>query len=163
MSQAPGLHFHPTTILLPIDFSSSSFAALETAAEIAGRFQAEVYLIHVIPVLPTIAGSDFFDETAVIQDARNQAEQRLAKHVASLVSKGIRSSFRIEANNDIADGIMTVIEREHIDLLVLSSHGMSGWRLEMFGSVANKVVKLVQCPLLLLRSAKTVGDFIKTG
>jgi nucleotide-binding universal stress UspA family protein len=53
---------------------------------------------------------------------------------------------------------MKVIERENIDLVVLSTRGMSGWRLEVFGSIAEKVVKLVQCPLLLLRSVKAVGD-----
>ena len=76
-------------ILLPIDFSSSSYAALETAAEIAGHFKAELYLIHVIPKLPIVTEADFFDETAVLQNARNHAEQQLAKHVASLASKGI--------------------------------------------------------------------------
>lgn len=54
MSQAIAPHFKPTKILLPIDFSSSSCAALETAAEIAGHFQAELYLLHVIPKLPIV-------------------------------------------------------------------------------------------------------------
>ncbi len=158
MPQATASHFHPAKILLPIDFSSSSYAALETAAEIAGHFQAELYLIHVIPKLPIVTGADFFDETAVLQSARNHAEQQLAEHVASLASKGIRARSHIEVGNDVTASIMRVIEREHVDLVVLSTHGMSGWRLEVFGSIAEKVVKLVQCPLLLLRSVKAVGD-----
>ena len=47
-----------------------------------------------------------------------------------------------------------VIEREHIDMLVISTHGMSGWRPVIFGSIAEKVVKFAGCPLLLLRSPK---------
>jgi len=39
-------------------------------------------------------------------------------------------------------------------MIVLSTHGISGWRPIVFGSIAEKVVKLVQCPLLLLRSVK---------
>lgn len=158
MSQATGLHFHPTTILLPIDFSSSSYAALDTAAEIARHFQAGLYLIHVIPALPFVTEADFFDETEVLQRARDHAEQRLATHVASLASKGISARSHIEVGNDVAGSITSVIEREHVDLVVLSTHGMSGWRLEVFGSIAEKVVKLVQCPLLLLRSVKTADD-----
>jgi nucleotide-binding universal stress UspA family protein len=49
---------------------------------------------------------------------------------------------------------MEVVEREHIDMVVISTHGISGWHPMIFGSIAEKVVKLVQCPLLLLRSAK---------
>jgi nucleotide-binding universal stress UspA family protein len=50
---------------------------------------------------------------------------------------------------------MEVVDREHIDLVVISTHGISGWHPLIFGSIAEKVVKLVQCPLLLLRSAKS--------
>jgi nucleotide-binding universal stress UspA family protein len=39
-------------------------------------------------------------------------------------------------------------------MVVISTHGISGWHPLVFGSIAEKVVKLVQCPLLLLRSAK---------
>ena len=43
---------------------------------------------------------------------------------------------------------------EVIDMVIISTHGISGWHPLVFGSIAEKVVKLVQCPLLLLRSAK---------
>jgi nucleotide-binding universal stress UspA family protein len=49
---------------------------------------------------------------------------------------------------------MAVIEREHIDMVILSTHGISGWHPLVFGSIAEKVIKLVQCPLLLLRSVQ---------
>jgi nucleotide-binding universal stress UspA family protein len=43
-------------------------------------------------------------------------------------------------------------------MVVISTHGISGWRPLVFGSIAEKVVKLVECPLLLLRSAKPDAD-----
>jgi len=49
---------------------------------------------------------------------------------------------------------MEVVEREHIDMIVISTHGISAGILWFFGSIAEKVIKLAQCPLLLLRSAK---------
>jgi nucleotide-binding universal stress UspA family protein len=49
---------------------------------------------------------------------------------------------------------MEVVDREHIDMIVISTHGISGWHPLVFGSIAEKVVRLAQCPLLLLHSAK---------
>jgi nucleotide-binding universal stress UspA family protein len=57
---------------------------------------------------------------------------------------------------------MEVVEREHIDMVVISTHGISGWHPLVFGSIAEKVVKMVECPLLLLRSAKPESG-VKTG
>jgi len=55
--------------------------------------------------------------------------------------------------------IMLVIEREHIDMIVISTHGISGWRPLVFGSTAEKEVKRVQCPLLLLRSVDPAANY----
>jgi nucleotide-binding universal stress UspA family protein len=59
----------------------------------------------------------------------------------------------VEFGNDVAGAIIDVAEREHVDMVVISTHGISGWHPLAFGSIAEKVVKLMQCPLLLLRSA----------
>jgi nucleotide-binding universal stress UspA family protein len=158
MSQPSAPRFHPTKILLPIDFSSSSYAALETATELAQQFKSELYLIHIIPMLPIVTGTEFFAENAVLQRTRDHAEQQLAARVTALISQGVRARSHIEVGNDVAGSIMMVIEREQVDLIVISTHGMSGWHPIIFGSIAEKVIKLVQCPLLLLRSVKAAGD-----
>ena len=144
----------PTKILLPIDFSPSSQAALEMAADLAEHFHAELYLVHVIPMFPTSTLPDFVPEAKFLQDARSLAERHLAKCHAALAARGVKSASSVEVGNDIAGNIMEVVEREHIDMVVISTHGISGWHPLVFGSIAEKVVKLVQCPLLLLRSAK---------
>lgn len=144
----------PSKILLPIDFSPSSQAALEMAADLAKHFHAELHLVNVIPVFPTTTLPDLIPEAEFIQAARTFAEQHLAKCHAALTSRGVRASSSIEVGNDIAGNIMEVVEREHIDMVVISTHGISGWHPLVFGSIAEKVVKLVQCPLLLLRSSR---------
>jgi nucleotide-binding universal stress UspA family protein len=154
MSRASGPHFQPEKILLPLDFSASSNAALEAATEIAKKFQAEINLVHVIPPLPVVSGADFFSETAVLQSTKENAERQMAKHVASLASSGISARSYVELGSEIAVTIVSIIERENIDLIVLSTHGMSGWHPVIFGSTAEKLVKLVEIPLLLLRSTK---------
>jgi nucleotide-binding universal stress UspA family protein len=148
----------PTKILLPIDFSPSSQAALEMAADLALHFHAELYLVNVIPFFPTTTLPDLIPETEYIQEARTFAESHLAKCHAALLAKGVKSSSSVEIGNDVVGNIMEVVEREHIDMIVISTHGISGWHPFVFGSIAEKVVKLVQCPLLLLRSAKPETD-----
>jgi len=154
MPKAHASNSIPTRILLPIDFSPSSQAALEMAADLALHFHAELYLLNVIPFFPTTSLPDLVPEGEFIQEARTFAEQHLAKCQAALLAKGVKSSSSVEVGNDIVGNIMQVVERERIDMVVISTHGISGWHPLVFGSIAEKVVKLVQCPLLLLRSAK---------
>jgi nucleotide-binding universal stress UspA family protein len=56
--------------------------------------------------------------------------------------------------NDVAGNILEAIERENAGLVVISTHGVSGWYPVVFGSVAEKIVKLNHAPLLLLRTEK---------
>jgi nucleotide-binding universal stress UspA family protein len=144
----------PTKILLPIDFSSSSKAALSMAADLALHFRAELYLVNAIPVFPVTTFPDFIPEESFLKEARQHSEQLLTKCLVALTGKGIKATTSVEVGNDVVGIIMTVVDREHIDLVVISTHGISGWHPLIFGSIAEKVVKLVQCPLLLLRSAK---------
>jgi nucleotide-binding universal stress UspA family protein len=144
----------PTKILLPIDFSSSSQAALEIAADLALHFHAQLYLVNVIPMFPTTTIPDLIPEGDFLHEARTQAERHLAKCHKVLTERGVKSTSSVEVGNDIVGNIMEVADREHIDMLVISTHGISGWHPLVFGSIAEKVIKLAQCPLLLLHSAK---------
>jgi nucleotide-binding universal stress UspA family protein len=144
----------PTKIMLPIDFSPSSQAALEMAADLALHFHAELYLVNVIPMFPTTSLPDVIPESAFIGESRAFAEGSLEKCIKALEAKGVKATSSVEVGNDIAGNLMEVVERENIDMVVISTHGISGWHPLVFGSIAEKVVKLVECPLLLLRSAK---------
>src|ERR1700691_5738781 len=114
----------PPKILLPIDFSPSSRHALEQAAVLAQHFDAEVYLLHVVP------------ESANVEKEKKQAEKYFALSVAALTAKGIKATSSVEVENDIAGSILDVIEREYIDLIVVSTHGLTGWHPLVFGSIA---------------------------
>jgi len=148
----------PKKILLPVDFSVSSEAALEAATELALYFHAELYLLHVIPVIPDVVSPDFPAAFApskeFLDQARRNAMEKLARYAAKVVPKGIRTDFAAEVGDDIASAIQTVIERERINLLVLSTHGLSGWRAVVFGSIAESTLRKVQCPVLLLQAPK---------
>jgi nucleotide-binding universal stress UspA family protein len=156
MSEVSHSVFNPKKILVPMDFSPSSYAALETATALAQRFLAEVYLLNIVPMLPAVTGSEFFQEEAVLQETQVHAEQRLDSCVAAIAAKGIKTTSAVEVGNDVVGNIMMVIDREQIDMIVISTHGMSGWRPAIFGSITEKIVKLVHCSLLLLRSVEAI-------
>jgi len=154
MPEANAVSAIPTKILVPIDFSPSSHAALEAAADLALHFHAEIHLVHVIPIFPSTTLPDFIPEAKFLEETRKDAEKQFTKCQADLAARGIKVSSSIEVGNDVAGSILEVIEREHIDMVVISTHGLTGWYPLVFGSIAEKVVKLVQCPLLLLRTPK---------
>ena len=154
MSDRHALESIPTKILLPIDFSPSSQAALETAANLALHFHAELFLVNVLPFFSTFTSEYAVPQVQFQQQEKARAEKHLAKACAVLTTKGVKAGSSVEVANDIAGCIMKVAKREHVDFVVISTHGISGWHPLVFGSIAEKIVKLVQCPLLLLRSAK---------
>lgn len=138
----------PSKILLPIDFSPSSQAALETAADLALHFHAELCLLNVLPMFPSTTIPDMLPEAEFMQEARTGAEGHLAKCRATLAAKGVKASSNVEVDNDIAGSIMDIVGREHIDMVVISTHGISGWHPLVFGSIAEKVVEGHRVPSL---------------
>ena len=157
MSNAHKAALSAKKILLPIDFSPSSEAALEAATGLAEQFHAGIHLVHIIPEIPDFNGSDFFPETAVLQERRETIEEKLDARKEQLLLKGVGASFSIEMGNDIVGSLMRVIKREQTDMVVISTHGMSGWHPLIFGSIAEQVIKQVDCTLLLLQSNQRVS------
>jgi nucleotide-binding universal stress UspA family protein len=158
VSNAHKAAFSAKKILLPIDFSPSSEAALEAATGLAEQFHAGIHLVHIIPEIPDFNGSDFFPETAVLQERRETVEEKLDARKEQLMLKGVAASFSIETGNDIVGSMMRVIKREKTDMVVISTHGMSGWHPLVFGSIAEQVIKQVNCTLLLLQSRQHTAE-----
>ncbi len=144
----------PKKILLPVDFSASTKPALQMAADLALHFHAELHLVHVIPFFPNTTLPDYVPEEKFHQQAMAHAEHHLDKYKTLLVAKGVKATSSVEIGNDITGSIMEVLEHEKIDMVVISTHGLSGWHPLVFGSIAEKILKLVQCPVLLLHSTQ---------
>jgi nucleotide-binding universal stress UspA family protein len=144
----------PTKILVPIDFSASSHAALDAATELAEKFRAELYLLHVIPEYPDVVLPAGVSEAAIIDEAKKAAADHFEVSQAGLKSKGVKATTSVEVGADVAAAILDAAERESADLLVFTTHGLSGWYPQVFGSIAEKLVRLAACPVLLLRTPK---------
>lgn len=142
----------PARILVPVDFSPSSHRALEQAAAFARQFSAEIHLVHVIPMFTSTKVPDFIPETEFIEQTTKKAQASFAACQADLGALGIKVSSSVRIGSDVAAAILDVIQRERIGLLVVSTHGITGWHPLVFGSIAEKLVKLVNIPVLLIRT-----------
>ena len=158
MSGASVFSTIPTKILVPVDFSPSSHAALESAADLALHFGAAIQLVHVIPMFPATTFPDFIPESKFLEGARAEAERHFTAASADLIARGIKVASSVEVGDDVASAILEAAEHEQADMVVISTHGLTGWHPLVFGSIAEKVMKLVACPVLLLRTPKPVSS-----
>jgi len=82
-------------------------------------------------------------------------------HAAELLDKTVRERVSEEVScrtkiihEEAASGVLDLAEEEKADLIVIATHGRSGWRRFLFGSVAAKVVRYAVCPVLTIRPQK---------
>jgi len=140
-------------ILAPVDFSSPSEAAVSVAAEMASKMDSELCLVHVVPMLPTLPSfSTALHEGEYEKELHDEAGRRLAKIADRLGKQGIRAITKVGTANEVGMEIVRTAEEDQADLIVIATHGMTGWRKLAFGSVAEKVVRLATCPVLVLRA-----------
>jgi nucleotide-binding universal stress UspA family protein len=134
------------SVVVPFDFSEQSAKALETARE----FVADLTHMHVIHVLPVVTVSepgmvwDVIDNGARIRHAEQVFRNRFA---ATPFGK---SEFHVYFG-DPGREIAAFAERLKADLIVMPSHGRGGLARLLIGSVAERVVRLAHCPVLILR------------
>ena len=150
-------------LLVPLDGSRFASRALLYAAEVAQRFGADVILIQVVkpatsvidaatPIGISPAGSEIAVRAALEADKRNTARARryLRGKVRAMKSRHVQSSYRV-LMGDIARSIMEFSEKENVDLVVMTTHGRSGLRRAVMGSVADVVIRESGRPVLVIR------------
>ena len=116
--------FSAKRILSPVDFSDFSMQALEVAEDIAKRYDSELVLVHVVPVIPKLEGhADIFTEGEYENKLIASTNTRLADIVAKLQQKGLKARSTVSLSNDPAMEIMRVAESEKSDLIVIATHG----------------------------------------
>ncbi len=146
-----------TKILCPSDFSEPSLAAMDTAAELARHFKASLVVLHVVSPVPPVPSGQVvgpFDVDAYESELWEDSRQAL-KDLAQGRLGGIRAKLRIESG-DPATRIVDIAADEKAGLIVIATHGQTGWRRLVFGSVAEKVVRLAACPVLTVRASASL-------
>jgi nucleotide-binding universal stress UspA family protein len=143
-------------VVVPFDFSEDSATALATAIDMADQ-PAHIHLVHVLPFLePTEPGVmwEVIDEEARRESVLESLRRELAR-IGGTGEEVIEVIF-----GDPGHEIVDYADRVDAGLIVVSSHGRSGLKRLLLGSVAERVVRLAHCPVLMLKTGRAVehGD-----
>lgn len=139
-------------LLCPTDFSEPAREALKVAVEFVLHFGAQLSLVNVVPMLPVLPRDPnyAFKVPQYEQMLNADAEERLNELIKE-VTTPITNIRTILGHGDAASEIIRIAEKENVDMIVIATHGMTGWRRAVFGSVAERVVRLAKCPVLTTR------------
>jgi universal stress protein A len=134
-------------ILCPVDFTPNSLVALEPAKDLALKYQARLYLLHVARIpnpdmdsAVAIAPHPQWERTAYDRLMRIARQKLGGVTYEVVVKEGIPESGILEGINELG-----------IDLVVMASHGRSGLAHLILGSVAEEVARSALCPVLLVK------------
>jgi nucleotide-binding universal stress UspA family protein len=152
--------FNPQKILIPIDFSETSFIAIEHGAFTAQVFKAELVLLHVV--------EKHWEKFSVVApelrveaptDLVNSIERRLEEVASDIRSKyGVKSTC-ITSDGNIFTEILAVSKENKVDLIVMGTHGTSGIVEFFAGSNTYKIVTESACPVISVRAHSTKVGF----
>ena len=147
-------------VCCPIDFSEPSYEALETACEITLHFSAQLILVHVvtpIPVIPVHDDPTSFNLPLYEKEMETNAVKLLLQIQQEKIPKAIQSRTMV-LQGDPATQIVNMVKDEKMDMIIIATHGFTGWRKFMFGSVTEKVIRLSPCPVLSIRASHPEGE-----
>jgi len=139
-------------ILSATDFSEPAGACVQTASELAQHFGAELLLVNVVPTLPSLPPDPnyVFKIPEYEQYLHADAEKHLRQVSQQLVAKNVKVRTQV-GHGPAADEIVLIARKEAVDLIVIATHGSTGLERWVFGSVAEKVVRMAECPVLTVR------------
>jgi nucleotide-binding universal stress UspA family protein len=133
-------------ILVPMDFSSDAETALDCAVEFAQQFQARLTLLHVIyiPVTTEVNLSSYFAEI------ESGAQHGMETYQKRAEGKGLTVDTVIVQGTPFRE-IVEIAKTKQVDLIIMGTHGRTGMTHLLMGSVAERVVRLAPCPVMVTR------------
>jgi universal stress protein A len=138
-------------ILCPVDFSPPSHEALVAAADLAQRFDSALTLVHVYQV-PMLAVPEMSLDPGVLVQILRSIDETLAKLTQEAIGLGARRVESSKIEGIPWDTIVKLARDGQSDLVVMGTHGRTGLRHALLGSVAERVVRHAPCPVLVVRS-----------
>jgi universal stress protein A len=138
-------------IVCPVDFSEFTDEIIEYCLSMAKKFDAELHLLHVIPNLNYFTPYESFLTPENLVAMERSIETEIEKDFEKTIKK-----IDIPVKKVIKTGVTFVeildyIKAEKIDLVVMGTHGRSGFEHILLGSVAEKIIRRSPCPVLTVR------------
>lgn len=139
-----------TRILCPTDFSDISITAEACATALARHYEAGLHLLHVDPPTPAMAPyGEIPVDIRLFEEQREAAQRDLAAARERARTAGVAADASVRGGLPARE-ILAAASELHADLIVLGSHGRGGVEHLLLGSVAEKVMRKAQCPVMVV-------------
>jgi len=140
-------------ILVPYDDSECSHHAFKIAAEIAKKFNSKLTAVTVVPSTIHISSSysNVRYEDILLKERSDSANSALLKADSIAKKQGIKLAKFVLASNAVVKQIVSFAKSEKFDLIVMGTHGRTGWSKLIVGSVANGIIQTAHCPALVVK------------
>jgi nucleotide-binding universal stress UspA family protein len=139
------------TFLVPIDFSTHSDKALDTAIALAKTFGARIHLLHAYHLPIQVATPD---QIIIPRDfwttVRDSAARKLEKTLQKVTAAGIAGETHL-AEMPPAQAITQTAEKIDADLIVMGTRGLTGLKHVLLGSVAERTIRTAPCPVMTVK------------
>ena len=132
-------------VLCPIDFSDTSHHALAHAAAMARWHQARLTMLHVFPYLPAMDLPPL-----PLEDTDRASILAKMREFAAIVPRDVRVDCHVMEGQLVHQAILNQLTTTDADMLVMGTHGRSGFQRLFLGSVTEKVIRKVNCPTLVV-------------
>ena len=146
-------------ILFPVDLSESSTKMVPYVQTVAEKFESKIHILFAARVF------EYFTSIYVPHPSINKfekeiiegAEKRLYEFIDEHFSNFPNTKTRVVAG-DASEEILKYIEDQHIDLVIMGTHGRKGMDKIIFGSVAERVLKASPVPVMVVNPYKTGSE-----
>ena len=142
-------------VLFCTDFSENADYAFDFACGIAKRYEGLLYILHVTPPDPYLMYSymspDNFER--IEKNMEQYLDDNYTKRYAEKIKDGVRFEIVTKSGRE-DDEILTFAEQEHVDIIVMGTHGRTGIEHVFFGSVAEKVLRHSPIPVFVIPCKK---------
>ena len=140
-------------IVAPTDFSEPSMEGLRNAIELAEKFDAELIILYIIepPVWSGLAYSPTgYNPPDITESLREEAMKNMEKLRSKMIPEHV-SCRLLTLEGKPADQIVRLSDEQSANIIVIATHGYSGFHRFVFGSVTERVVRTASCPVLTIR------------
>ncbi|MCF4100195.1 universal stress protein [Gillisia sp. M10.2A] len=145
-------------ILLPTDFSEQAENALKVAAQLAKRYDSEIFLLHMLELplqlIDPVSGSGTHNLPEALFFMK-LAKKHFSEVLAQPYLKDIKVHEIVEFHQAF-NGIMEISQKHNCDIIIMGSHGSSGFKEMFIGSNTEKVVRHSNIPVLVIKNEHSV-------
>lgn len=150
-------------ILVPTDFSKEAEHALKVAAQFAKNYGSDIYLLHLLELpIQEVDALNTYSELPSAMFFMQLAQQKLETLMASDYLEGIKIHVTTKPES-ASSGIIEQCKKHKINMIIMGSHGVSGLKELFIGSIAEKVVRTSDVPVLVIKKNHEkfkVKDFV---